>query len=132
MYSVEKLQGEPIIVVRMWGELDVTVVKREIAQQVAEIIENNGGKPHWRIIDYSDYELTFSDITFGLALEASGKPGTSSDKRVRSAFVGTAQIVKEKAEAYKQAQYGRLDVPVFSTLDEALATIRADKMLPSK
>ena len=129
-YKLNILEDSNIIVATLYGDVDMTVDKKAIAVDVDKIISKAGNTPHWRIFDYTQYHLTFSDMTFGLAFESSNAPGNSADPRVLPVFVGTDDLIRQKSEASQQAQYGALNIPVFDTAAEAIDHCRAAIPLP--
>ena len=121
--TVERLPNEPIIMARLWGEIDISCIS-EMYERSVPIIEEVGGTT-WRVTDALDVETTFSDVVQILGKIASDTPGATTDPRVKSVLVGTNQWVTFVADSLQQRQYGTLNIPRYETVDEALAFVRS-------
>ena len=127
-YHIEQLKDDPILIVSYKLPIPSAVLDmfNEITACTAEILDAHEGKMY-RINDFSDFgeRRFFSQAIQGLAEETKGIPGTSSDPRVIPVFVGISPDVELIVKAVKQEQYGGWDqLPLFATLDEAVAAIR--------
>lgn len=120
---VEKLPNEAIILVRVRPHASSSPEEAEVAAACAALIDGDG--PHYRITDFSAFEMTFSGLIQGMSQEKQRIPGSVSDPRLRNIFVGTQDMIALGAHSFKQAQYGGLDVMLFATLDDALDYARA-------
>lgn len=126
-HRVEKLANEPILIVKfLLPPLSMHRMFENITAEALTILERHEGKM-FRINDFTalNHVPIFSEVVQGMALETRQRPGTSSDPRFIPIFVGKSKDVKLLVEALKQEQYGGYIVPLFPTLDEALAQIRA-------
>lgn len=126
-YKITKVPDFPAVVVKLVlpPRLDVENLMRDIAHDLLPLIEASGG-PVYRLNDFSMYDNVpiFSLVVRGLALETRHLPGTNSDPRVIPVFVGQGRDVKLIVEALKQEQYGRWHVPLYPTVEDALAELR--------
>jgi len=82
--------------------------------------------PIFRVIDITEVvdTLDFSNLMLAMA-EERGKPGGADDPNVTTLFVGSGELVKIGAEALKeQEQYGKANVHLFESQEDALAFVR--------
>jgi len=125
MYSIEMLADEPVIVVRIEPEFkferDLWAVHEDVARKARTIA---AGKVY-RIMDFSALTITFSELQSVLYFETRGGPGSAADPRIRNVLVGSGEMINMAADSLGQTQYGRINTPVFSTLNEALVYVRA-------
>jgi hypothetical protein len=77
------------------------------------------------INDLTQISMNFSDMMLGMREAALGGAGTAADPRTRHVLVGGHELLQLTADALKQEQYGQRNVPLFMTIDEALAYIKA-------
>lgn len=128
-YRITYLTDVPVIVVKlvMPPRLDVENLFREIAAECLPHIEA-ADRPQYRINDMSAFDALpiFSAVVRGLAFETQRLPGTSSDPRLIPLFVGKGKDVKLIVEALKQKQYGEYHVPLFASMEEALAHVNSE------
>jgi hypothetical protein len=121
-YTVTKLTDLPVIhVVYEEPRNDIEDVNRRIAQDIAPLLEGVQGKL-FRINDFSViYDMRiFSLVMRVLPQELSGKPGTSSDPRLVTLFVGQGQALPLIIEGLDQKQYGHLKPKLFPSINEAI------------
>ena len=121
--SFKKLDNEPIVILTYYDPISPADLASVFAQtaKVADMIE-----PLYVINDLSAMRLTFGGVVMGTSEAARGGPGSAGDTRTRHVLVGGHELVKFSGEAMKQEQYGALNIPVFATIEEALAEIHAD------
>lgn len=125
-FKVEKYEGEPVVVCTMSAQFNPNTDYGPFWGQLGALIEGMEG-PIYRITVLEASEISFSDMTMALAAEAkSGMPGSGSDARIRMVLVSKAVMAQMAVESIKQEQYGALDTPLFGTLEEALAYVRAE------
>ncbi|MGF1505189.1 MAG: hypothetical protein GYB64_00315 [Chloroflexi bacterium] len=75
----------------------------------------------YRIVDVSQVDLTLFEGMNGLAEDAA-----NATDRERFMFVGQSEMVRILADAAAQEQYGAHGARAYSTLDDAMADIRAE------
>lgn len=121
--TVERLPNEPIIIATMTGKITADCI-RDMYRFSAPIVDEIGG-PVFRITDARVAESTFSDVVFILAEVAQEMPGSAKDPRVTPVLVGSNEWAKLVASSVGQQQYGKLNVPLYEEMDEALAYVRA-------
>ena len=125
-FSVELLQGEPIVIVTVQPTFDPLINYDSLFSQLGSVLRGVPG-PIYRITELLAGQITFSDMTTAIEQEAnSGKPGSTGDARIRSILVSRALLAQTAVSTIARDQYGGLDVPLFGTLSEALAYARAE------
>jgi hypothetical protein len=101
---------------------DVRLANQETAKFIAEV-----GAPVFRIENTSS-DLSFGDVTDGLAFAArSGDEGSARDPNAQFLFVGMGPVIEMTAKSFAQPQYAGREVPLFKTLDDALAYARSKR-----
>jgi hypothetical protein len=119
-----RLPGEPIIVVKPALPVEQNIEHVYTIDARCDQIASELGGPLYRIMDMRFADLAFSDILLFLDLEKEGRPGSLVDPRVRTLMVGHHPLLKIAAR--KTLQELDVTVPVFDSMDEALAYVRAD------
>lgn len=123
--TVERIANEPILIATITGHVSVDVIKEMFAES-AKLADEMAVPTIWRVTDVTDIEATFTDLVLILGEAAkTAPPGSPADPRFHGSLVGSHQLVQMYSKAIKQKQYGQLNIPVFSDMDTALASIRA-------
>lgn len=121
--AIQRIPNERIIVATFdipFSGADVATANAETAKVVIEM-----GAPVFRI-EYIAGPLNFDDVTEGLSVAArSGMAGSARDPNVVFLFVGQGPIVEMTAKSFSQNQYAGREVPLFATVDEAIAHARS-------
>jgi hypothetical protein len=121
--DVKRLEGEAIIVVTWPGELEPDQQKIASAEVNRLIGEDETGVV--RIDDMSSINFNFSTVVMGMAEARSEKPGYPRDPRLKNIIVGKDNTLMSLiTKAAGQDQYGRLRIPLYFSLEEALAAVR--------
>lgn len=121
--SVIQLPGEPIVIVTIRLPLhdfleDIPLLNA----QIAEILATTQG-PVYRISDGSKLDdIGFSDILLWIDQQRTHRSGSVLDPRVIPIGVGSSRI--GQAGVRKLAERTGITMPVFETLDEAIAYAR--------
>ena len=124
-FTIEMLPDEPIVICTMSDRFNPMTDYGAFWQQLGAILQGKEG-PIYRITHLQTDQIQFSDMVMALAAEAkSGMPGSLTDPRIRSLLVNQSLLAQMAVESIKQDQYGRLETPLFGTLDEALAHARS-------
>lgn len=121
-FILEKLPGEPILIMKSGDKADANTDQMEIVTRLEEATRGMEG-PIYRITDISAAkEMDFGMLVAALAGDYhSGLPGSAGDPRIRVVLVSDNPLIKLGAQSVRQEQYGGMEPPpVFSTLDEAL------------
>lgn len=124
-FSVEHVKDQPIIIIDCHNPFDFTNDVIESCDFVADYLRDFAGR-YYRIIDFHEIEMTFSDLVQGLAAKTRQVPGSLRDPRIKTVLVGDHEFVKMKSESLKQEQYGGLDVPLFDNIRDAIAFCQED------
>ena len=123
--SVTRVPNEPIVIVTITPPPDPAHEVSKVAHTIATMFREETG-PIYRVNDFTAVNLSFGELVVGLGLEAKGDPGTFTDPRIKTIFVGTSDMVELGAKSARQEHYGGLDILLFATLEDALAHIRAE------
>lgn len=124
---VELLDNEPILICRYEGKL-TTEDLRHIERESLALTESMDG-PIPRISDTREASLSFGDLVVLLfdAARARNIPGSTGDPKFADiAVVKEGSIAALGARSMGQDQYGNLRIPVYETMEEALAHARGD------
>lgn len=122
--TVSRLEGEPIIVAKAWGQGTVDTIV-EVFRRTEEL-RKDMPKTIYRITDVTELQTSFTDI-MQMMREAAKRSGSSStDPTIILVFVGTGPWVKLFTDALRQGAFGGKEIPVFDNFDKALAYVRAD------
>jgi hypothetical protein len=116
--EVKQLGDEPIVIATIYDPVNMEtdpVENREKSNAVARKFDG----PVYRITDFSNFELTFSQLVGGLAEDIK-----NSEDNIRHLFVGSGDLVAMQVEAAKQDQYGGQDVKLFTSVNAAIAYAR--------
>jgi hypothetical protein len=124
-FNVERLSNEPILIVTIYKDY---VVGRDSAE-IVQTVDSKIGKEEsglYSIYDLRDMKMTFGELVLALSNQSQRAPGAMADPRTQAVIVGSSELVRFGAEAFKQEQYGNLKFPLFETLDEALVYARTE------
>ncbi|NDJ53576.1 MAG: hypothetical protein GYB68_10890 [Chloroflexi bacterium] len=118
--QIERLDNEPIVIVRVTDPVDNIEDPRQTNDGVLAALEQSAGTL-WRITDFSEASLSFSDLVLGMGLDE-----TMTHPQVRNIVVGASEMVEMIGSSAAQKQYGGLSVAVVEDLETALALARYD------
>jgi hypothetical protein len=121
-YDVQLLSGEPVILVSFSPPFDPL---NDVPQAYAKAVELSQSVQTmvFLLSDVSTINLSLDDLINGMAMLKNALP---KFKDYRFIGIGSSDMVKLAARAMRQAQYGNVDVSLFSSLNDALARIRAE------
>lgn len=125
--DVVRLPDEPIVLVTFAEPLEF---RDEIAPMLKRIVElrDTITEPLSRyciVFDISRYNMTFSDVVFGLGELRSVRDLRRPDMPAHLMVVGAGAVIEMAAKAFAQAQYGAYQSRLFVSLEDALAAARA-------
>jgi hypothetical protein len=120
--DVTQIAQQPIIVATVIEPFAPLKEMPDAEQQFQELAATIQGIIY-RIIDVTQWRITFSDLMLVLDIDTRG--GSGVDPRVRTVIVGSGEMVTLGIEAMKQQQYGAVNIPGFATMAEALAFVEA-------
>ena len=120
--KVERLHDEPIIVVTWSNPSDV---QKESPQKFVEVDALIGSDEKVYVIDnLTNVKIDFSTLVSGMAAQRAKVPGAPSDPRIHSILVGSGVLWELASKGARQFQYGSIDIPLFPSLEAALAHVR--------
>jgi hypothetical protein len=123
---ISRLPGEPIIIFQP-SDND-PAPSQETFARTAALMDEIGTEKVYRIIDLTEVQanVRFGDMVQVMAQETSGAAGSASDPRMRDVMVSTSDLLKLAAKSMGQQQYLGREIPLFPSVDEALAYIRGE------
>jgi hypothetical protein len=119
---VTKLPNEPIVIADVQGRMDVESI-RNIFAQTAVLCHEDGGQIY-QIASFLDVDASIKDAARVLVEASRGAPGSALDPKVRAVLVAGHNRVRLLFDLMRQKEFGGVEVPVFDTLDAALAYVR--------
>jgi hypothetical protein len=120
--QVERVPGEPIIIITIQGHLDAHVM-RDVYEQVANLARTIEG-PVYRITDLRLMEVTLADMAEIIKDAGKGVPGSASDPRIVNVFVGKSHMSRFAADMLRLRRFGSVYSVLMNTLEDALAYVR--------
>ena len=125
-FTVEKYPDEPIILSTYHESFDPSRDIHQVFKLVSQLADGING-PVYRIIDNRRLHLTFDKMTILMGEESQRKPGSISDPRLSTVIVTTSDLAQFGAKSMReQEQYGKHPLTLFTSLEEALAHVRAE------
>ena len=124
--TLRRVPNEPIII--FTPVMSDAGAMHDIFARTAALLDEIGAAKVYRIVDLRSIEaqIRFGDMVQSLGVETkSGEAGSSSDPRMLDVMVATTDLLKFGAKSMGQEQYLGRELPIFPTLDEALAFARA-------
>jgi len=122
-YNVERVDNEPIIVIRMLAPINPAEDLSNLYQETDALVADIPGTIY-RIVDWTQAELTFDLVTELLDIQRKTRAATAPrSSRVKNHYVVNDHWGRFNVESLRQAQYGGIQAPSFDTLDEALSSI---------
>ncbi len=119
--TVEKLADFPVVIAVLEGQVNIPTIQ-EMYRRSAELCEGMDG-PIFRITDVREVTTSFAEM-LGVIREASkGTPGSTTDPRFHPVFVGNNQWVRLVRDALRQPQFGGVNMPLFTSREEAMVYI---------
>ncbi len=122
--EVERLEGEPIIIVRASGHIEPRQGMLEMYAAVDALIKPD--EKVFCITDLSEMSVSFSDLVMGMSAIREKRPGSPNDPRICNIMVGSGPMWNLASKAAKQLQYGGVDVHLFSAMEEAIEYARKE------
>lgn len=120
----EQLPGEPVLIFRFVSPSQPLLEAQQMHQYLSEARPSPAGVLYF-ISDFSQANISFSDVMIGMGEFSHKMVMDPAARPLKTAMVGTSEMIRLMADAAGQQQYGAQRVPCFSTLDEALAHIRS-------
>ena len=124
-YTIEHIEGEPIISIDVVAPFNPEAEIPIIHERTAELAGNIEGQAY-RLVDFTQSGFNFGQVVMGLKAGTMQRDGGVRDQRLRSYFVVSDDMSKLVATAMSQEQYGAIPVEIFESKADALAAIRAE------
>jgi hypothetical protein len=122
-FELKKLEGEPIVIATYKEPYDPKEDVVGTNRMVAEVLEEFEGDIYF-INDIRQVKLTFPRVVQTMAA-AFRDSTTLAPDRVHGIAVGAGNMLKLFVDSAKQIQYGKIDIELFDTTEEAIAFIRS-------
>jgi hypothetical protein len=125
-YKVERLSGEPVIIVTWQGPFsEKSIVEKDFIAACDDVVSLMGSeRPVVRIDDVRGVKVDFGDLVVGMGVARKKLPGSPSDPSIKALIVGSGFLWDLASKGAKQLQYGAIDIPLFTSMEDALATAR--------
>lgn len=120
--DVRRLPDEPIIIATLTETIALDDV--QIIFQRTEELRADMPSQIYRITDTTDAITSIAEIIRIIKSAADGRSSKTTDPTVTVVFVGKSQWSHLFTEAMKQGEFGKVQIPLFDTLDDALAYVR--------
>lgn len=121
--TLRKLDGEPILIVTYEGFLDLQTVEAATIQ-VAQAL-NASDVPLYGIIDLRRATSDMRQLMLILYHQTRGGLGTLAGHPGQVVIVGVHPLIRLFRRLFHRDQFGGHIVPIYTTLDDALAAQRA-------
>jgi hypothetical protein len=123
-FRVERLAGEPILLVTVPEDFDVKNDLPAAIKQIREILDGSE-EPVYHTHDVHPFQMSFDDMMAAMRLLTQGEMAILRHPNIREVLVAADDtMIRAAAKALALVPYGGLPVRVFETLDEALAYAR--------
>jgi hypothetical protein len=123
---VEKLRDEPIITVTFEDPINYMAEVPEAFDAILIMRDAINGSPRYFIIfDVSRVQVGIDEIVLTLGEAKQASKMRRPDLPLSLSIVGSGGLIEMAANAMEQAQYGAYQMPLFTSLDQALAAARA-------
>jgi hypothetical protein len=121
--TLRKLDNEPILIVTHEGFLDLEAAVAATVQVAAALAASD--EPLYGIIDLRMATTDMRQMLLILYHQTRGSLGTLSAQRNTVVFVGAHPLIRLFRQLFHRDQFGGQIIPIYSTLDDALAAQRA-------
>ena len=122
-YTVNRVNNEPIISIRMLAPLNPIEDLSNLYRETDAITADIQGTIY-RIVDWSEAQLTFDLVNDLLDIQRKNTATTAPrSSRAKSFYIVASKWDRFNVESLRQPQYGGIEAPMFSTLDEALDAV---------
>jgi hypothetical protein len=120
--TYERLPDEHIVIFSFAG--NVTVEEQREMYQISAGILDETGRHLYRLSNYSFVTSSFAEV-LGIVRDLGGAlPGSIADPRITAVIVGAHQWTKLAADMAKRPQFGSVQIPIFSTVEDGLVALR--------
>ncbi len=123
-YSIEKLPGEPIILTSVTSAFSAHNGLVELLAEARRELDN-ATTPLYNVVDLTQSTMGLDDVILASNSVARGEESVWHHPKVKQmVIVSKTALIKLAAAGLNSAVFGRLNVKVFGTCDEALAFCR--------
>lgn len=122
--KTERIEGLPAVLATYDGLIKLDDII-QLFDDTARLVEDVEGR-YYRISDFRTAKSTFSDIVQIMSQARTDKPGSTSDSNLTTIFVGSNEWGIMVRKFFEQAQYGAKDIPLVTTVEEAIEWIKND------
>lgn len=123
-YSIEKLEGEPIIINRWEVDFDDKVELPLVVKEIRELLDK-ATEPTHLISDRTVYKPTVETGSAGAQAAGRGPNPLFHHPNIgKIAFVTTDKITELIAKGMKSNTYGAVHIEICETMEDALAYVR--------
>ena len=121
--SVIKVENEPILIATFSGEVTTQDMKN-MFQQSADLMGDTEDAIY-RITDARTATSNFMEMLGAIKEASTGQPGSTTDPRIHTTFVGTSTWITFARNALKSPKFGNLQMAAFPSMEEGLDYVRA-------
>ena len=121
--TVERLPGQPIIILHYEGFLDLETVKSAFIQSAKIAAEIEG--TIYRIADVRNADSNFVEIVNIIKASRANVQGNATDTKFQVIFVGQNQLIHLYTDVLKQL--GAAPIPIFHTMEDAMQFIELER-----
>jgi len=119
--SVRKLEDEPILIATLTG--DVTAKDMRAMFNLSADIMGDAEHTFYRITDVRTGTSNFVEMLTAVREASTGQPGSTTDPRIKTTFVGTSTWISFARNALKNPQFGGIQLAAFDNMDDALDSV---------
>lgn len=125
-YRIEKLQGEPIVVTRLGADYSMATHTEEINPRIMQLMDDSP-EGLFLIFDVTEASFSLDDVIAGASQSTrSTKPLLRHPNMRQMVVISRSSLVRLAAKGLSAPIFGKVNVKVCDTLDEALAHCRAE------
>lgn len=117
--TVEKVMGKPVVIVTYSGKVTVDDA-RQSYQDVATLMDDYGDRLYKIVnVDCDKAHASFDEVMMLTTLSSKGIRGSATDRNLHMVLVGQHLLIDLYVDAMRQEAFGAVEIPIFSTLQEA-------------
>ena len=120
--EVQLLPDMPVLKAKLTGNVDLETAETLFTKS-AELMGDSGEK-FFRITDVRDAESTFADMLKVIKQASQGQPGSTTDPRIQTVFVGSNTWVRLYRDAMRQTRFGGEQLPAFESMGDAMKYVQ--------
>ena len=123
MINIDYRENENTLIITYSNPLDIIQDTIVSMNEIRKILDSTDGDLY-SIADMRGIEITFADLTQGMAQAFSTPDSVYANPRLTTYTVGDSELVRLGTEAVsKQDQYGKIAIKLYSSVEEALEAI---------